>query len=66
VTPRTDPYALGCILFEVLSGNPPFRGKMVIDTCSQHLTKDIPSLEAPVPRSPGRRGARLKEAHADR
>ncbi|MEO7358914.1 MAG: serine/threonine-protein kinase, partial [Gemmatimonadaceae bacterium] len=49
VSKRSDLYALGCIVFELLSGNPPFVGANVMATMAQHITK-------PVPRVVGSRG----------
>ena len=48
---RTDIYALGCILFEMLAGTPPYRGNSVIEICAAHLSKPIPTLES-VARAP--------------
>jgi tRNA A-37 threonylcarbamoyl transferase component Bud32 len=46
VDARTDLYAVGCILFEMLCGRPPFVGASSVELMSQHL-RDQP----PVPSS---------------
>jgi tRNA A-37 threonylcarbamoyl transferase component Bud32 len=46
VDARTDLYAVGCILFEMLCGRPPFVGSSSVELMSQHL-RDQP----PVPSS---------------
>lgn len=44
VDTRSDIYSLGCILFELLSGQPPFQGEKPLEVARQHVTQTIPSL----------------------
>jgi TolB-like protein/Flp pilus assembly protein TadD len=41
---RSDIYSLGCVLFEVLAGTPPFRGSTGFSIMAQHSTARPPSL----------------------
>jgi len=44
VDARTDIYALGCVLFEMLGGEPPFHSRSPQATLARHLADSPPSL----------------------
>jgi serine/threonine protein kinase/DNA-binding XRE family transcriptional regulator len=44
VRPQTDIYALGVMLYELLTGKVPFRGNTPFDVMSQHLNTPLPLL----------------------
>jgi serine/threonine-protein kinase len=49
---RTDLYALGCVLYEMVAGKPPFEGQTALDVLSQHIGAPPPqpiSPHGPVP-----------------
>ncbi|HOX07556.1 MAG TPA: protein kinase, partial [Planctomycetota bacterium] len=53
VDARSDVYALGCILYEILTGRPPFSGSGAMDILRQHMDSD--------PASPTRMGVKVAE-----
>lgn len=44
VDERTDVYSLGCIMFEALSGRPPFRGENPLDVMMKKMQDAAPDL----------------------
>ncbi len=49
---RTDVYALGVMLFEMLTGDVPYKGDSALAVMSQHVTADAPLLSRVVPGLP--------------
>ena len=41
---RSDQYALGCLLYEMLCGEPPFQGGAALQMLMQHRHAEVPSI----------------------
>jgi eukaryotic-like serine/threonine-protein kinase len=52
VSAKSDLYALGCVLFELLTGAPPFGGETPAEVLHKHLKDPPPSLASLVPDCP--------------
>lgn len=43
-TARSEIYSLGCVMFEALTGVPPFSGQTALETIAMHATHERPTL----------------------
>jgi tetratricopeptide (TPR) repeat protein len=46
VDARSDLYSLGCVLYEMLAGHPPFQGSTAHELIARHATDPVPPLKA--------------------
>ena len=52
VSPQTDLYALGCVMFQMLAGRPPFDGETSAEILHQHVKQQPPRVRMFVERCP--------------
>jgi tRNA A-37 threonylcarbamoyl transferase component Bud32 len=46
-TDRSDQYGLGCVIFELLAGRPPYMHENVRELCMMHVQAPVPVVESP-------------------
>ena len=64
IRPQTDIYALGVMIYELLTGTVPFRGPTPFDVMHQHLSTPLPPLSANRVGLPGSLDEVIKRATA--
>jgi len=52
VNGRSDLYSLGCVLYEMLAGHPPFTGRSALEVLARHSMDAVPRITAARPTVP--------------
>lgn len=44
---RSDQYSFGAVVYEMLTGHPPYKAKTIRDLCLKHIKAPIPDIDSP-------------------
>ncbi|BBM85505.1 protein kinase domain-containing protein [Candidatus Uabimicrobium amorphum] len=52
VSKKSDIYSLGCALYQLVTGTPPFQTKNMYELCTKHCNEEPPPIESKRPETP--------------